>query len=165
MRSRLELGAEVETLTPGELKDGLRSELAQHAQDMIREYARGLKYMRFGPVAAPIANNAFLLNGSSQGQVGPREGFAWSVRRITVSGLASGATPDVANLYRNGTSRPPIWQFTGNAFAQRFGKLELLLLPGEHLDLVSVGSITATGQITLDGDVLECAAEEIGKLF
>lgn len=159
MLTKFDIGAPIDTLTRGELSD----ELANHAQEWFRQLARGVKYLRFGPVAATIANSAFTLTGSTTG-LGPREGFVWSIRRVTVWGLTTGVTPDVANLYRNQSSGVPVWQFNGNNFAYTFGKCELLLLPGEHLSLANSGTIAATGSISLSGDLLEAPAEEIFKL-
>lgn len=156
----LQLGSTVETLTPGEL----RKELAATSQEFFRQFGRGVKYLRFGPEPATIVNGAFTLDGSATSGLGPREGFVWTIRRITVWGLADGTTPDIANLYRNQPSGIPVWQFNGNNFAYTWGKLEMLLLPGETLSLASVGSLAATGTISISGDVLEVAAEEVSKI-
>jgi hypothetical protein len=160
MRTELQIGAQLETLTRGELS----SELSAQTQEIYRQQARGCKYMRLPTTNVTIASSAFSLDGSGKG-LGPREGFIWTIRRLSVDGLTAGATPDIANLYRNGTSGVRVWQFNGNNFAYTFGKLELLLLPGETLGLVSSGTIAATGNITLSGDLQEVAAEEIFKLF
>lgn len=160
MKTILQLGAPMETLTQGEL----HTELAAVSQEIFRQFGRGVKYLRFGPTPATIVSSAFTIDGSAQNGLGPRTGFCWAVRRITVWGLTSGITPDVANLYRNQTAGIPVWQFNGNNFAYTFGKLEMLLLPGEYLSLVNSGTIAATGQVTISGDVLEVAAEEVSKI-
>lgn len=161
MQTRLELGAQLETLTRGELSE----ELAAQTQAQYRQLARGMKYFRLAPHSAAVANSAFTLDGSGKRGLGPRDGYVWAIRRLAVEGLTAGTTPDVANLYRNNTSGLRVWQFNGNNFAYTFGKCELLLLGGETISLVSLGTIAATGNITLSGDALEVAAEEIWKLF
>lgn len=160
MQTRFEIGAPLETLTKTELD----SSLAGAAQNEFRQFARSVKYLRFGPVSTTIASSAFSLDGSTTA-LGPREGFVWSIRRITVTGLTTGATPDVANLYRNQPRGTPVWQFNGNNFIYTFGKTELLLEPGETLALANLGTIAATGTVTISGDYLEVAAEEIFKLL
>lgn len=160
MKTNLAVGAPIETLTQSEL----RTELDTVSQTFLRAYGRGVKYLRFGPIPATIINAAISLDGTSTNGLGPREGFCWSIRRITVWGLATGGTPDIVNLYRNQPGGIPVWQFNGNNFAYSWGKLELLLLGGESLSLVNSGSIAATGQITISGDLLECAAEELSKI-
>jgi hypothetical protein len=152
-------GGTIDTLTQGEL----HTELASVSQEFFRQFGRGVKYLRFGPLATPIASNAFTIDGSTAA-LGPRSGFCWTIRRITVWGLATGSSPDLANLYRNQNTGIPVWQFNGNNFAYTFGKLEMLLLPGETLSLVSSGTITATGQVSISGDLLEVAAEEVSKI-
>jgi hypothetical protein len=160
MQTRLEIGAQLEMLTRSELG----SELAAQTQEIFRQQARGCKYMRIPTTSVAIAASAFSLDGSGAG-LGPREGFVWSLRRVSVDGLTAGATPDVANLFRNGPTGIKVWQFNGNNFAYTFGKLELLLLPGETISLVNSGTIAATGKVTISGDLQEVAAEEIYKLF
>lgn len=161
MKTKLELGASLDTLNRGELKD----ELANQTQEIYRQFARGCKYLRFGPVPTTITSSAFSFDGSQSSGNGPREGFVWSIRRLMVTGLTSGPTPDTINFYRGTPGGIPLWQLNGNNFGETFGKMELLLLGGEVLSWNSVGTIAATGQITVSGDILEVAAEEIFKLF
>lgn len=161
MKTDLALGATIDTLDKGEL----RQELATQTQEAYAQLARGVKYLRFGPVATTVANSAFTFDGSQAGNLGPREGFVWTIRRLLVTGLGTGTTPDVINFYRGPASGIPLWQLNGNSFGATFGKCELLLLPGEYLSFASSGTIAATGQITVSGDLVEAAAEEIFKLI
>lgn len=163
MRTALELGAQLDMVSPEELE----AAFAQHAQTYFQQLARGVKYLRFGPFPVTIAAGAFSFDGSGADQnlaAGPREGFVWTIRRLLVSGLGTGGTPDVINFYRNKASGIPFWQLNGNSFGQTFGKCEMLLLGGETLCFANSGSITATGQVTVSGDAIEVAAEEIWKL-
>ena len=160
-KNRFDLGATFETLT----REELGSELKHAAQTSQQEFARSVKYLRFGPFSTTIASNAFKIDGTTLA-IGPREGFVWTIRRMSIDGLGSGATPDVANVYRNNAGTGPrVWQFNGNNFAYTFGKTELLLLGGETISLVSSGSIAATGNIQWSADYLEVAAEEVFKLL
>lgn len=166
MRTRLELGSELDVLDRQELDDTL----SKHAQAWERSLARSVKYLRFGPLGAKVASAAVTFDGSGNGQngaAGPREGYVWCIRRMAVNGLATGATPDVVNLFRNQTSGTAIWQFNGNNFAYTFGKGEMLLLPGETLSFTNSGTIAAaTGTlITISGDYIEAAAEEAWKIL
>jgi hypothetical protein len=157
----LQLGSTVETLTPGEL----RNELAATSQEIFRQFGRGVKYLRFGPLASSLSvggGGTLTIDGSSVQGLGPREGFVWTVRRITVAGLAAGATPDTALLYRNNPGGIPVWKFDGTDPIQRFGKLEMMLLGGETLSLVA--TVAGATQVTISGDVLEVAAEEVSKI-
>lgn len=111
------------------------------------------------------ANSAITL-GSGFGQIcGPKSGYAWRVTRLVVGGLTAGAAPDVVNLYKNDNfQRPPLWQFNGNNFGYTFDHLQLVLRPGESFSLQNVGTLAATGTITLAGEVDEVPAEMIWKV-
>lgn len=166
MKTTLELGAELDTLNASELD----AALSRHAQQFLANTARSIKYSRIQPAGAKVANSAVSFDGSGTAQntaVGPREGYAWSIRRLAVNGLATGTTPDVVNLYRNQPSGIAIWQFNGNNFAYTFGRAEMLLLPGETLSFANSGTITAaTGTlITISGDFVQVAAEELFKVL
>jgi len=161
LKTQLELGAQLETLTRGELSE----ELAAQTQQFFAEYARGMKYMRFGPFGGNVAAAAISFDGSQQSGTGPRGGYVWSIRRIDFAGLTAGTTPDVINLYRNNPQGRPVWQFNGNNWSYTFGKTEMLLFPGETLSFANLGALAATGQITMAGDFLEIPAEQIFKLF
>lgn len=163
MKTTLELGAQLDTLNAAELQQALDMQ----TQNWFRQYARGVKYMRFGPFTATIASSAFSFDGSGAGQnaaTGPREGFVWTIRRLLATGLGTGATPDVINFYRNQATGIPVWQLNGNSFGVTFGKGEMVLLPGETLSFANSGTVTATGTVTVSGDVFEVPGEEIYKL-
>jgi len=160
VKSTLELGSHIDTLDSTEL----REELANHAQARFQQFARGVKYLRFGPFGVRATSSAFTIDGTQIG-IGPREGFLWSIRRMTVSGLVSGSTPDACQLFRNQPSGIPVWQFNGNTPFATFGKMEMAFLGGETLSLASSGTIASTGLITISGDYMEVPAEEVFKLL
>lgn len=148
-------------LTAKELKE----ELGHHFDHFIRDWYRGIKWMRLPILSGPISGAAITLGGVTGNTIGPDSGYAWSLRRLIVTGLASGATPDVVNLYLNDNfNQPPLWQFNGNNFGYTFGKLELVLIGGDTLALRNVGNLTATGNITLAGELIEVPTEMLGKL-
>jgi len=164
MRQTLEIGSEWNMLD----SDELDAVLSKHYQQWLQNAARSVKYSRFGPAGTAVASSAVTFDGSGNAQntaIGPRDGFVWSIKRLAVSGLATGTTPDVVNLYRNKPSGTAIWQFNGNNFAYTFGKGEMILLPGETLSFASSGTLAATGQITITGDYVQAAAEELWKIL
>lgn len=162
MKTTLNMNAPLDTLDRTELK----AELAVQTQESYQQLARGVKYLRFGPIATTIASNAFSLDGSGApgGSLGPREGFMWSVRRLVITGLGTGTSPDVVNIYRGNPAGIPVWQLNGNSFGTTFGKGELVLLGGEVLSFANSGTIAATGQVTFSGDLVEVPAEEFFKI-
>jgi hypothetical protein len=139
-----------------------RAEIAEIVSAQLRELYRGVKVLRI-PLITGTASGSALSIGQAQ-VVGPDSGYAWSVRRMVVSGMTTGVTPDVANLYVNSTTSPPLWQFNGNNFGYSFNDGELVINPGEIMLLASVGTFAATGLITVSGQVVEVPAEMLGKL-
>lgn len=146
-------------------RDDFLADIRAVAAEQDRAHARGFKWMRLPIMSATIASSAVQF-GPATGQVlGPEQGYIWAIRRLVISGLTSGATPDVVNLYLNDRfSGPPIWQFNGNNFGYTFGKLELILQPGDNLSFKNSGTIAATGAVTISGELTEVPAEMLWKL-
>ena len=160
---RLQAGMNIDVPDRAEISDTVQASIQA---DREREAARGYKWMRLPEnLSGAVASSAITL-GSSKGQVcGPEQGYAWTLRRLVVTGLTTGATPDVVNLYRNDMfARSPLWQFNGNNFGYTFGRSEMVLMPGDTLSLQNVGTIAATGNITLSGELEEVPAEMLYKV-
>lgn len=144
--------------------------LEKNRDEENRAVLEGIKYFRMPTLYASPASGTVVLGQSWAGQsytgqvISPNQGYAWSIRRLSCAGLGTGTTPDILNIYRNGTQNNPVWQLNGNNWGYSFGPTELLLLPGEQLVAASVGSMTATTQVTLTGDAIEVPMAMIGKL-
>ena len=157
---------DVKPLTRDELAEVLRDE--RDAQ--LRAAVEGVKYFRLPTLYATPASGTVVLGQSWSGQsytgqiIGPNQGFVWSIRRLSANGLGTGTSPDILNVYRNGTGVAPVWQLNGNNWGYSFGPTEMLLLPGENLVGMSLGSLVSTQQITLTGDAIEVPQAMIGKL-
>lgn len=148
----------------------LGSALAEHRAEENRAALEGIKYFRLPTLYATPASGTVVLGQSWAGQaytgqiIQPNQGFVWSIRRLSANGLGTGNSPDLLNIYRNGTQGAPVWQLNGNNWGYSFGLTELLLLPGESLVAASLGSLVATVQISLTGDAIEVPQAMIGKL-
>jgi hypothetical protein len=139
-------------------------EIADEVGVAIRADVRGIKWMRLPQAAVTASGNTVSIDNSTGFSIGPEQGYAWSLRRIVISGMTTGATPDVINMYRNGiTGQVPLWQFNGNNFGYTWGKLELVLSPGDVLKFQSATSYQATGA-TVSGELIQVPAEMLGKL-
>jgi hypothetical protein len=171
---KLDVGATVDFLNKDELDDALRK-YREQAVLAEREKISGLKYFRLPRLYATPASGTVVLgeqwsaNGTAQTYtdqiMGPNAGYAWSIRRLSVSGLGTGTSPDQLDIYRNGFHTDAVWQLNGNTFYQTFGKTEMLLLGGEKLIAASVGSLVSTSQVILSGDAVEVPQELLGKLI
>jgi hypothetical protein len=144
-----------------------REDVARVMDERELVQARGLKWMRLPVLLGTPAGSAVTIDGAhGQPPVGPESGYAWSLRRIVVDGMTTGATPDVINMYRNsaGGTQAPLWQFNGNNFGYTFGRLEMTLTGGDSLTFASVGTFAATGTIRVTGELVEVPAEMLYKI-
>lgn len=157
MRQQITAGGYFDFLTNEEFQEMM----GHHFDDFIREVVRGIKYIRM-PLLTGTASGGVLTIGQGNTITAPEQGYAWSFKRLAVSGLTTGTSPDIVNLYRGDNLINPVWQFNGNNFAYTFGKLDMVLLAGENF--VLNGTITSTSQITLTGDAIEVPQEMLGKL-
>jgi hypothetical protein len=164
-RVQIQPGAYIDTVNQKEMNTSLVAALKLQSSSYIQELARGVKYLQV-TLLSGTASSTFTLDGSSSNatQAGPRDGFIWTMKRMSISGLTDGANPDIVNLYRGSPDvGVPVWQFNGNNFGYTFGKLDMALLPGQYYSLYGT-DIAATGTITLTADVIEVPAEMISKL-
>jgi hypothetical protein len=148
-------------------RDEIREDFSSVWEQQQRARVRGIKWMRLPETLSgkPVSNAITLGVATGQTPLGPESGYIWTLTRLVVTGLTAGATPDVVNLYRNDRfAGPPLWQFNGNNFGYTFGKLRVTLGAGDTLSLQNVGSIAATGLITVSGELIEVPAERAGEL-
>ena len=135
--------------------------------DRLREAARGYKWLRLPETLRGTPAASALTLGVGKGQVvGPQQGYAWTVRRLVVTGLtASSSTPDIVNFFLNDRFSGPVWwQLNGNSFGATFGRSEMVMMPGDTLSLQNSGNLAATGTIIVSGDVEEIPAEMLYKI-
>ena len=144
----------------------IRQTIGEEADARERRLAQAFKWMRLPEIYGTPANSALSITSAANNgvQLGPQQGYAWCLTRIVIDGMTSGTTPDIVNMYRNGTSTAPLWQFNGNNFGYDFGKLRVTLMGGDELNFASVGTFAATGRIRVSGELLEVPAEMLYKL-
>lgn len=144
----------------------------QQAQQFLMEQARGVKAIRL-PVVQAAGANPFSMGGDVGGGstgspliVGPEQGFAWSLRALTIEGLtAAAANPDVINIRRSSATGQIIWQLNGNQFAQTWGRGEIIIYGGETLFYQSVGTFASTATIKAYGMAEQVPGEKIAIFF
>lgn len=95
---------------------------------------------------------------STEHDLGPPDGFAWAIQRITAAGLAAA---DVISVYRgvpsSGTIDPSNFMnvLTGTAPSWHPGRTGLMLQPGESIVANGTGLNAATTQVTITGEVIQ----------
>jgi hypothetical protein len=159
MKTKIQPGAELDYIAPAEMKEHLDA----FARDWFQEKARGVTIARFDADSV-VASNAILIPAKGTPEpIGPYKGFAWVLRSIRIFGLATG---DVVNIYRTVTN--------GNKFAGQLTfaapvynppNAGLVLLGDEKLVFQNLGNLTATGDITVNGEGVECAEPDLYKLI
>lgn len=142
MKTRLELRAEIDVLNKQELSDALD----KHGS-WEREAAFGLKHMDLPKMTGTPSGGALALGGdqADQPMVGPKAGWVWGVKRVSVDGLATG---DQVKLYKG--ARFVCWVAYQPGFVT-FGKGQLVLKDGDFLRVTGTG-LTATGQVEVYGE-------------
>jgi hypothetical protein len=152
--TKLGAGQQVETLNQAEL----HHELTKQTTAYFQEQARGFTSARFGPVAVTVSGGSVTVPGADATRFGPDQGWAWAVQRISADGLAAN---DVLKVYLNGTIY--VGQITAAAnFAP--GSKGCVLRGGDFL-VVKGSSLTATGDIVVNGEAAQAAELDIYKLL
>jgi hypothetical protein len=166
---RFDVGAEADlpTITEQAQLMGLRD------KSFWVERARGVKPMRFagqgtvssGSVTIP-GQSASTTYGSNLPQMGPSDGFAWAVQRITCYLITNSS--DVLYVYRGsaqttGSPNNFLGILTQAAPTLHVGGKGLFLLPDEQI-LVTGSSLTTTGTLTINGEAIEAPAEQVWKI-
>lgn len=157
---KLSAGATIDLLTKQEVDQSLAAAFDQVETAKLR----GIKHMRL-PEMFGIAASSKLNISETNGQfVGPKSGYAWSIKRLVITGLQSGSTFDTVGIYVSGITGQPLWVLTGNQYAASWGKLEMTLRGGETLAIGSIGTFNSTSQIIVSGELIEVPEELLGKL-
>lgn len=155
MKTRLRLDAEIDLLNKDELSDALEKHGAWE-----REAAFGLRHQDLPRMVGTPAAGILNLGADQPDQpwCGPKEGWFWSVARVSVDGLASG---DAVRLYK-GT------KFLGWVTYQpgfvTFGIREAVFKPGDFLRVVGSG-LTTTAQVEVYGECVSAPGPLMWKIL
>ncbi|MHB1595385.1 MAG: hypothetical protein ACYCO9_16380 [Streptosporangiaceae bacterium] len=157
MKFKLDFQTEIDVLTQGELDESLSA-----ANDAAaRAFLAGIDWRQM-PQLRGTASSGTLTLGVQDAAIGPREGYAWSIMRLAVSGLTGGSSPDTVTFYRD--DNIPLWQLDGSMPFEKFSRLQLTLVGGQKLTVSSTGTFAATGQIVVSGELIEVPQVMLGKL-
>lgn len=172
---KLELGAKLDCLNKNELEDVI----TRKADSWFKYQAKGEKRQAFW-LAGQVANAALLIGDSTvatgnpgSGILGPREGWAWRVERISVTGFAA-ATTDYVKVFKGdaGAGSPQsdmrfLDTLSINKWAIYPGR-GCILLPGDHIVIAGGAAYTGAAltspngtQWTVTGEAIAVPAEKI----
>jgi hypothetical protein len=142
VKTRLELRAEVDLLNKNELEDALDKN-----DRWQREAAFGLKHMDIPRMLGTPGGGTLALGGDQADQpiTGPKAGWVWGVKRISVDGLASG---DEVKIYKG--SRFICWVSYQPGYVT-FSKGQCVLKDGDYLRVTGSG-LTTTSQVEVYGE-------------
>lgn len=161
MKTPIRAGEVIETTTPDEFKEHLSTGLANYFQ----ERARGVNRWNFISQPVTVAGGKVQLPATTDNQCGPNNGFACIVTVIRIKGLASG---DVIKVFRNSISGEQVDEgvmpATGTLLKLTEPSKGLLLTSNEQLIFTGTG-LTATGDITISCEGVECPAPDFYKLL
>lgn len=156
MKFHLRHGAEIDTLTANELAHHLNGAVTQWIQEM----ARGKSTSRFES-SANVTGGTITLPAVGQPKIGPEVGFAWTIQRISAFGLAAN---DVLSVYRN-TAIPANFLGTITAANNFHVGSKGALLRGDEKLVITGASLTATGEVTVNGEATEIGERDVWKLI
>jgi|SRR5271170_6854759 len=163
-RYELRVGGHIDVLDKNELDDVIDKQTR-----MLLDEAKGVSHIDFYATGTVVGAAVTIPspNPASIGQLqipdlGPEDGYVWSLQRLTIDGLGTG---DSVVIYKNFVSGP------NHLFTLRVA--QEWIFPGSHAGIlkggdviIAVGSgLTATGQLTLSGEALEAPAVKIYKLI
>ena len=152
-KTRMGAGSEVETLSQAELEQVLTQQTAAWYQ----EQARGFTTARFGNTSTVATGSVQIPAVGSSDVFGPDKGFAWRIGRISADGLSAN---DVLKVYRNGTAYVGSITATSNLSPGKG-----LILRGAEFLVITGSALTATGDITVDGEAASAAELDLYKLL
>jgi hypothetical protein len=153
---KLNANSTIDLLTPQEHLDNLDKQ----TKDWFQEQARGFTIERY-EATATVAAAAITLPAAGHSPIGPKTGYAWKVTRISISGLLSG---DGVQIYRNSTDPQNFIDTLSSSRPAAYPKSGLILRGGETL-IATGSSLTATGDLTLTGEVTECSELDLYKIL
>ena len=157
MKNTIKNNGQVETLTQEELE----ASLGKVVTNLQQEQARGMSTARFVGIAT-IAGGAIAIPGNTgDSPMGPEQGFAWAVQRISCDGLGTG---DVLKVYRNTVMAAGFLGILTATASIRPGGKGIILRADEQLVVVGTG-LTATGDLVVNGEALETSELDLFKLL
>lgn len=157
MKNTIKNNGEIELLSQQELDDSL----GKVVTNLQQEQARGLGTARFVGIGT-VAGGALAIPGTTgDSPMGPEQGFAWAVQRISCDGLTAG---DTLKVYRNTVMAAAFLGVLTSTASIRPGGKGIILRADEQLVVVGT-ALTTTGDVVVNGEALETSELDLYKLL
>jgi|ERR1700743_721897 len=154
----LQLGQEIETLTPAEFR--------RHLDEILRswrvELGRAGKFPRFHASATVAGDGSVAIVPGQDNRLGPDPSIVWSVKGIAVTGLSTGEAVDMT-INGNTPVRTFAAPTVGKISSEKFGSDELVLYDSDHLEFAGT-ALTSGEIIVVSGRVHEVPIELVRTL-
>lgn len=155
MKFKVNAGVDIETTTPGEMAGMLDSS----QQSWFAEMARGLKHFEFVLTGEVVAGAVTVVDSSA----GPRPGFVWMIRRLSVDQLGAG---DVLRIYRAPASPLRFVDVLADSDPSiKPASAGLILHGGQYLEATGTGLTTTARELVITGEAVEAPEFMIWKLL
>lgn len=154
-KTKLNANQTIDTLTQDELYETLTKQTVSYFQEL----SRGFTTARFDTQGA-VSGGAITLPPTSQRPLGPQDGFAWTVRRLSIYGLGTG---DIINVFRNSADPSNfIGIITNTAPLLKFDR-NFILRGGEAI--IFTGTSLAGTTLTVSGEAVETSELDLYKML
>ena len=158
MKFTIKNGASADLLSPAEH----RAHITENTASWFQERARGVGTARFDGDTV-VSGAALQIPSVASGEViGPNKGFVWKVQRITAANLNSG---DILNVYRNSVVPGNLIGYITASSSFPIGGKPPILRGGERLLITQGATLTATGDVIINGEADEVTESDIYKLI
>ena len=121
MKTKIQAGAEIETIT----KDEVRELLKASQTSWFNEVAKGDRYKRFAVQSTVLADGTVTFGNDAHNQVGPNDGFVWSLKRVNFVVAGFDPTSNATYLYLNDPNPSSMIRQLSDAYTQ-FGNNEVV---------------------------------------
>lgn len=162
MKFRLRAGETADMLNQSELG----SELDRQTTDFFRELARGFNTAPIDPQPQIPSGGDVQFPAVGEEPIGPGSGFLWRVTRISADGLAGS---DALKIYKG---QGPAGSIAGLKFVGTLTVASPTFTPGHGLLLragmrlvVTGTSLTATDEVEINGEAIECSELDAYKVL
>jgi hypothetical protein len=148
MKIKIQAGAELDIATP----DEVRREIQAVRTSWMAEVAKGDRFINFYAGSTPAAGSV-TIGDLAEEIIGPREGFVWAIKRLSVVGYDPSPGTDSLALYKGDVATPSATIIAKLLRDQFFSGSEIVLYPGDTL--LASGTVAAATKIWLTGQARE----------